>query len=573
MNKRIRRLYTLLFAGVMLPLLSFGQQQEEKEKELAPVSRSYAIVNANVIQGPGRNIGKATVVVKNGLITAVGKGIAIPPDAIQLKGDSLYVYPGFIDGLTRNGLTKPKEDPNQNKERPKDPGNPTPEAAGITPYNDVRLTLNPTEKTLDDFRALGFTVAHVVPYGGMLPGSSSLVLYSGKTPDEMILNPKNTFYSELTPAQRVYPNTVIGVMSKWRELHKQASLARAYEASYASNPAGLNRPVTNRITEAFYPVIDKKLPVMFEADKYLKLQRIFTLQNEFGFPLMVGDVKEGWDAIQKIKATNTKVFLSLDLPEDKTFEVKVDKKEQAKKDSLAKAEKKYTAEREALEKRKTESIKQYTAQAVEFQKAGIPFGFSTLTVKPADVQKNLRRMIAAGLTEDQALAALTTSPAQLLGLSDRVGTIDPGKIANLVLSDKPYFKEKSKVKFVFVDGVLYPYESKEPAKGDAGAVNIAGTWTMTSETPEGKFDEKVTFVKEGTSYTGSITGGRFKEAATLENISVTGNKLKFSYTTQAGQQSIKVDVEGTIEADAFKGTASAGSAGSYAVTGKKDPSK
>jgi hypothetical protein len=559
--------------AVILPLVGFSQQQEEKEKEMAPVSRSYAIVNANVIQGPGRNIGKATVVIKDGLITSVGKSVTIPPEAIQIKGDSLYVYPGFIDGLTRNGLTKPKEDPNQNRERPKDPGNPTPEAAGITPYNDVRLTLNPSEKTLDEFRALGFTVAQIVPYGGMLSGTGSIVLYSGKTADEMMLNPKNVFYSELTPAQRVYPNTVIGVMSKWRELYKQASLARNYQSMYASNPTGLNRPVTNRVTEAFYPVIDKKLPVLFEGDKYLKLQRIFTLQNEFGFPLMVGDVKEGWDAISKIKANNAKVFLSLDLPEDKTFEVKADKKEQTKKDSLAKAEKKYTAEREALEKRKTESIKQYTSQAAEFQKAGIPFGFSTLTVKSADVQKNLRRMIAAGLTEDQALAALTTSPAQLLGISDRVGTIDAGKIANLVLSDKPYFKEKSKVKFVFVDGVLYKYEAKEPAKGDASAVSIAGTWTMTSETPEGKFDEKVTFVKEGTSYTGSITGGRFTQAATLENISVSGNKLKFSYTTQAGQQSIKVDVEGTIEGDSFKGSAAAGSAGSYVVTGKKDPSK
>ena len=567
--RRVLPLLLVLFSSYCV-----GQQQQGEEKiEMAPVSRSYAIINANVVQGPGRNLGRGIVLIKDGLITGVGKNLAIPADAIQIKGDSLYVYPGFIDGLTRNGLMKPKEDPNQTRERPKDPGNPTSEQAGITPYNDVRQALSPTEKTLDEFRALGFTTAHVVPYGGMLPGTGAFVLYSGKSPDEMLLEPKATFYTELTPAQRVYPNTVIGVIAKWRELYKQATLSKNYASAYAANRAGLTRPAVNRTTESFYPVIDKKLPVVFEADKYLDMQRVFALQKEFGFSLMLADVKEGWDAIPTVKATGTKVFLSLDLPEDKTFEVKVDAKEKAKKDSIARLEKKLTAEREALEKRKTEAIKQFTAQAAEYQKAGVVFGFSTLTVKSADVQKNLRRMIAAGLTEDQALAALTTSPAQLLGLSDRLGSIDQGKIANLVLSDKPYFKEKSKVKMVFVDGVLYKIEAKDAGKTDGAAINIAGTWTMTSETPDGKFDEKVTFVKEGSALTGSISGGRFKNAVTLENISVTGNKLKFSYTTQAGQQSVKVDVEGAIEGDTFKGTATAGSGTSFNVTGKKDPSK
>ncbi len=564
--------WTLALFLLFLTAIAYGQQQGE-EKEMAPVSRSYAITNATVIQGPGRKLDKGTIIIKDGLIAAVGKNVSIPPNAILIKGDSLFVYPGFIDGLSRNGVTRPKEDPTQTKDRPKDPGNPTPEMAGITPYNDVRLSINPWEKSIDEVRSLGFTVAQVVPYGGMLPGSAAIVLNSGKSADEMLLMPKSSLYSELTPAQRVYPNTVIGVMSKWRELYKQAQLQKSYEAAYATNRNGLARPVTNRTTEAFYHIIDRRLPVLFEADRYLDMQRVFTLQREFGFSLLLGDVKEGWDAIANVKSSGAKVFLSLDLPEDKTFEVKVDKKEQARKDSITRVEKKITAEREALEKRKTESIAQYTAQASTFRKAGITFGYSALTVKPSDVQKNLRRMIAAGLSEDDVLAALTTSPAGLLGISDRVGSIDQGKIANLVLCDKPYFNEKSKVKIVFVDGVIYRYESKEPPKADAGAINIAGTWSMSTETPEGKFEEKVTFVKEGNSFTGSITGGRFTNAAMLENISISGNKLRFSYTTQAGQQSIKVDVEGTIEADTFKGSASAGSAGTYAVTGKNDPSR
>jgi imidazolonepropionase-like amidohydrolase len=570
---RIIILILLMTVGWQASLVAQFQQPQQEEKELSPVSRTYAITNVNIIQAPGRKIDKGTVVIKNGLIHSVGKNIAVPPEAIVMKGDSLYVYAGFIDGLSHTGITKPKEEPN--KERPKDPGNPLPEAAGITPQNDVRSSLNATEKTIDELRAQGFTVAQVVPYGGMLPGNASIILLNGKTADEMMLSSKSALYAELTGAQRVYPNTIIAVMAKWRELYRQASQAKSYEAMYASNRAGLNRPASDRILEAFYPVIDKRQPVLFESDKYLKTQRVLALQSDLGFSLIVADVKEGWDAIPKLKASNAKVFLSLDLPEEKKDDKKDVKKDSTKTDSVKTVTPKVSdPEMLALEKRKADAIALYVSQASAFQKAGIPFGFSALTVKVSDIRPNLKRMITAGLTEDQALAALTTSPAQLLGLSDRLGTIDQGKIANLVLSDKPYFHEKAKVRYVFVDGVLYKYDSKETPKSESAVViNITGTWSVTTETNQGKHDEKLTIKKDGNSYSGSLSGGRFTEAVSLEDVSLNGNKLKYSYTTQAEGQSMKVDVEVTIEGDSFKGTATAGRFGTFPVEGKKDPNR
>src|SRR5690606_19179283 len=148
----------------------------------------------------------------------------------------------------------------------------------------------------------------------------------------------------------------------------------------------------------------------------LDANRILTLQKDLGFNVVLGDVKDCWDMIGKIKAANAKVFLSLDLPDA----VKEDKKDEKKDQS--------STEKEALEKRKAEAIAQFTAQASAFQKAGVAFGFSTASAKTKDIPANLRRMIAAGLTEDQALAALTTAPAQLLGIADRFGTVDNGKI-------------------------------------------------------------------------------------------------------------------------------------------------
>lgn len=564
-RSRICLKFMLIVAlGWPVLLQAQSQQQSQEEKELSPVSRTYAITNATVFQAPGRKLDRATVVIKDGLITAVGKDITVPADALLIKGDSLYIYAGFIDGLSRAGVTKPKED--ANRERPKDPANPAPEVAGITPQNDVRSFLNPADKSVDDLRALGFTAAQVVPYGGMLPGSGAVIQLTGKTADAMVLVGKSALFAELAGAPRVYPSTVLAVMSKWRELYRQALQNKNYETLYAANRTGLSRPASDRILEAFYPVIDKRTSVLFEADKYLEAQRVMTLQSELGFSLMLGDVKEGWDAIGRIKSAGAKVFLSLDLPEDKKDDKSKDKKEEP--GTLT------AAEKEALEKRKAESLSLYTGQAAAFQKAGVTFGFSSLSSKPSDIRANLRRMIKAGLTEDQALAALTTSPAQLLGLSDRLGTVENGKIASLLLSDKPYFHEKARVRYVFVDGTMYKYDVKETPKADAGAkAEITGTWSVTTETPQGKSEETVTFKKDGNNYSGSIAGGRLSQAVTLDVVELTGAALRYSYTVQLGGQSFKVDVDATVEGNSYKGTATVGQYGSFPVEGKKDPNR
>ena len=420
-----------------------------------PVTRSYAITQATIVPGPGRKIEKGTVLIKDGLITAVGQNLSIPADAILVKGDSIYVYAGFIDGLSRVGVVRPKED--LSKEKVKDPGNPSPERAGITPQNDVRNFLSPLDKSVEELRALGFTTAHVVPHGGMLSGTGAVISLGGSSADEMVVVSKSSLYSELTPSEKVYPNTVIGVMAKWRELYRQASLTKSYESTYASNRSGIDRPATDRVLEAFYPAIDKRIPVLFRADKALDLHRVLALQKDLGFSLIAANLKEGWDAIPKIKSSGAKVFLSLELPEEKKDEKKDNKSTEitAFTDSL---------ERKALEKRRADFVALQTGQAASFQKAGVAFGFATASAKSKDIPSNLRRIIKAGLTEDQALAALTTSPASLLGVSDRLGSIDPGKVANLVVSRRPIFDEKSKVQYVFVDGVMYKLESKESDK-------------------------------------------------------------------------------------------------------------
>lgn len=563
--KRLRLSHRFVFCLLVLSIVGVRLATAQDEKPVPPVGRTYALTNATLIPAPGKKVANATVVVRDGLIVAAAPGAAIPKDAIIIKADSLFVYAGFIDGYSHVGVNKPKEEPNP--QRPKDPGNPPAERAGITPQNDVRNWLNPMEKSIEDYRNIGFTVAQVVPYGFFLPGSAATIQLGGKSADDMVLVNQSGLYSELTGAQNVYPNTVMAVMAKWRELYKNASLTKSYQATYAANRNALARPANDRILEAFYPVIDQRIPVVFKAEKIVDLQRVLTLKNDLGFSLTIVDAKEAFAMVPKIKSSGAKLFLSLDLPEEiKKADKKEDKKD--KKDSTKTAKPKTAAdlEREGLEKRKKEAIASFTAQAAEFNKAGVVFGFSGLSAKPKDIQANLRRMIAAGLPEDAALAALTTSPAQLLGLSDRLGTVEPGKIANLVVTEKSYFNEKSKVRYVFVDGAPFKMDVKETKKSD-GKVVAKGTWSYTTERSSGKF----TIKDEGGTLSGTITPAMTGKETELKSVTLDGNLLSFSYEIDINGTSRKIETSVKIDGDSIEGTMTAGQFGSFPVKGSRDP--
>jgi imidazolonepropionase-like amidohydrolase len=557
-------LKSLLLFCMLMAFLFPQRSVAQDEVKLRPVSRTYAITNVNIIQAPGRKIDMGTVLIQNGIITAVGKGVKIPADAQIIKADSMYVYAGFVDGLSNIGIPKPKEE--QRREREKDPGNPSYERAGITPYTEVRSLLNPADKSIEEWRAVGFTTSHVVPYGNMLPGKGAIIQLTGDQADHMILNNNSSLFAQLNGAQGVYPNTVIAVISKFRELYGNANLNKNYESMYAQNRAGLARPNSDRVLETFYPVIDKRVPMVFKAERLLDVHRVVNLKNELGFQLMLADVKEGWDVIPKLKTPDTKVFLSLDLPD-------AIKKDEKKSEETKKDNSRADIEKEALDKRKVEAITNYEAQAAAFRNAGISFGFSTMSAKSKDVHANIRRMIAAGLPEDAALASLTITPAQMLGIADRVGTIDNGKIANILITDKPYFDEKSKIRYVFVDGNPYKFEVKEaPKKTNGNAkVEIDGSWRMTIESPDGSSNGTVTFKKDGNSYTGVATSDRMPGNTPLKSVDLDGDNLTFTYTVSVGDMSVEIEVTAKIDANSFSGSMSVGQWGSFPVEAVKDP--
>lgn len=567
----------VIFALLVFPSLGWAQTNSS---DLKPVTRTYALTGATVVTQPGKVMEKTTIVIKDGLIQAIGKNVKIPFDAEIVKADSMYIYAGFIEGLSHTGI--PKAEPAQGRDgggnrqqgpQVKDPGSPPNDLAGITPERLLTTVFDAKEKSIASMRALGFTAAHVVPEGQMLPGQAALMMLHGENADQMVLKDESALFAQLTGARRVYPATVIAVIAKWREMYKQAELAKAHEKTYATSSKGMTRPNYDPTLQAFYPVIDKTQSVFFKASDVKSAYRVLSLQKEFGFNLVLAELKQGWHIADELSKKNIPVLISMDLPASKD-KGKGKGKKDAPKDKEKTKEKKsdpFQAEKAALEKRRDEEMKKHLTQAATLEKAGVLFGFSTLDVKSKDVRENLRKMIENGLSENAALAALTTIPAKMLGVSDALGSVEQGKIANLVITDKPYFEEKSNVRYVFVDGHKYEYEAKKPAKkGDPNAkVKVAGKWSYNFEAMGQNMEGILELVDNGGDISGTITNEAMGSNSKIESANLEGNTLSFSVAIDGGGQTVNVEYSLVFDGDSLEGTVSAGQLGTFDMEGER----
>jgi hypothetical protein len=550
-----------LGAFVLLVLLNFstafGQSDPTGERR---VTGTYVIKNATITTSPGKTVSNANILIKDGLVQAVGSNINIPKEAQVIEADSLFIYPGFIDAAGNAGVGKPAE-----AERPSDfnPSNPPDEVAGITPWRSVLDYYDPKSAQISDWRKVGFTLAQILPDGGMLPGKAAIVIYGGNASSNVLANQTAMAAKFRGMGRGMYPGTQLGVMAKFRDLYKNAELSSQHSRLFASN-TGLNRPEINKTLEAFYPVLDKNIPVIFEVSNDLEIRRALTLQKENGFNIILSGVTEADPVIDVIKAANAKVLLSLKLPDDKV----------AKADVANKSE-----EVQARTKRVKEAYELALKQAALLEEAGIAFAFTSMGARSADLHKNLKVMIENGLSEDAALAALTTNPANILGIQKFAGSLEKGKLANMVIMTAPIFSEDAQIKHVVADGYIFNYDTSKKKNGGNGEASVAvqGIWEYTSDTPAGSSGGKMEIKKEGDRYTGSITydnpAGGGKASSEMKDINVSGNYLSFSFSVSAGGMNIDVNVSGDIVGEEFSGNMNLADFGSFPLNASKVPNQ
>ena len=545
---------------------------QSSNNELKLVNRVYALTNATVITQPGSKMEGATVVIRDGFIESVDQNEP-PADAQIIKADSLFVYPGFIDGMSKAGLKKSESSSgNSNQQRGQRSTPPTGpltnKQSGATPEESVMDQLDVKSSSLNNLRKAGFTVAHIVPDGLMIPGTGSILLLSGKSGDEMRLVEQASMYAQFKGANSIFPATIIGVMSKFRDIYKNAELSQSHQQYYQRNPAGMKRPMHDEALTAMFPVVNKEIPVFFQTESVLEAHRAIAMQEELGFDLVLANLQQAWHLIDQIKASNIPVLLSLEMPK----EMKEEKKKKEDK------EVKENKEKEALKARKMQAIKEYEGQAAQFAGAGIPFGFSGYSAKSSDVKKNLSRMIKAGLSEDQALAALTIDAAELLGVSNILGSLEKGKIANAVVTTGPYFDEDSQIKYVFVDGTKYEYETKskkakKAADSDATPAKIDGKWSYIIDVPQRTSEGTMTLKNDDGDITGEISSPTMgNDTRELKNMDLDINILTFDMDFEMGGQSMTLSYDLEFDGDNFSGSVSVGTFGTFDIEGERiDP--
>lgn len=546
------------------------------ETPLRPVTNAVAITNARVVVAPGRILDRATVVVRDGRIESVGEDVAVPFDADVVEGDSLTVYAGFVDAFGYAGVPEP-DDPERYEG---DRGNPPRELAGIVPDRDVRQLFDASDARIKQLREVGFTAAHIAPREGLLSGQGAVVLLRepmrGEAPEALVLTEPLSLVARIDGASGVYPATPMGVLSVMRETVENARRRRAARTAFDEAADGAARPRFDPALDALGTLLDGDRQFVFVADSWLDGHRALRASQEMGLRPILAGLPDVAPVLDRLRDAEVPVFAPLALPDT----VKADSAALAiplpstTPGAVSFVSNRRTlsyrdgeAEETALVGQKRAAVARAEASAALLADAEVPFAFATFEVKPGDVHANLVRMVAAGLSASDALAALTTGPAELLGLEREVGTVERGKLANLVVTRNALFSDSTAIRHVFIEGIRHDLDTDDAPEGaDPDAVvQAAGTWDFEVATPGG--NQEGTFTITGTpgSFEGSITTD---DTTPLTNVTLDGNALTMSFSSP---DTGPVTITGIITDDEFAGTAEVGTFGSFPLTATRRP--
>ena len=430
--------------------------------------RYFAITHARIVPVSGPVIEDGTVVVAKGLIESVGTSVTIPPEAWVIEGKGLTVYPGLIDAGTTVGLAEENgTDSNRAKGGASAPPALGPEGRpGTSPWRVVADEVKTDDKRIETWRSAGFTTTLTVPEGGILPGQAAVLDLAGNRAGDYVVRVNATVPVSFKPVGGFFgfPDSLMGTIAYVRQVYDDTNWYSQAEPAYEANPTKFERPAYDRTQVVLSEAAKRNEIVMLPANNSVQLLRGLRLADEWKLRAVLYGGQQGYEVAAALAAKKMPVLVSLKWPE-------------RGKDADPEAE-------QTLRELRFRDRAPGTPAA--FAKAGVKFGFySDGLPGPKDILKNTKKAIDAGLSPDAALRAFTLDSADILGLSDRLGSIAPGKIANLVVTDGDIFNEKTKVKHVFVDGRWFqiheeatppekPGDKKPSDDGDTNARRYSG---------------------------------------------------------------------------------------------------
>ena len=399
----------------------------------APVAAPIVIINARIEVSPGVVIPSGGIRVKDGKIEAVGTDVTATSgyETIDVKG--AWAFPGFIEGYTRDGLKLP--------ETPKPPAYPdTQKDALYSMFHGNRRGIYPTldaSKVFDvkstDARYLsqGFTTIHTASGRGAFGGQSAVFNLSS---DGLLLRGSVTeTVSFNVPGGDSYPTSPMGNFAVVRQFLSDGKTAAS-------------QPSTDPDELALASAFKAKEPLLVAAVTERQIDRAIIINDEFGLPTILLGGRDAAVRAADIKAKGIEVLLDLTIPDEPKRTQSTDAEQKLSDPPVGYLEDRY--------QRWVDSTK-YAARA---NAAGIPFGFYADSAK-GKVLELLRQHITLGLSREAALAAVTTNVARILGVADKVGTIAPGKVANIAIFPGDFTVAGSKPTLVIAAGEKKEFKS------------------------------------------------------------------------------------------------------------------
>lgn len=459
----------------------------------------YAFINATIVKDATTTLTNATLVIKDGKIIAAGTGIKTPAGAVEIDCKGKYIYPSFIDIYADYGTATPPPatgggffTPGQQPQLESNAKGPYGWNEAIKSDVDAYKVFKADAAKAKPLREVGFgtVLSHVKD--GIARGTGTVVTLADEKENLVIVKEKASAHYSFSKgtSRQSYPSSMMGSIALLRQTYLDAQW-------YKTKPAleGLNLSLQSWND-------NQGLPQIFDAgDKWNDL-RADRIGDEFGVQYIIKGGGNEYQRIKELKATNATFILSLNYPQAQDVEDPNDARFVSLSDM--------------------KHWEMAPTNAAAFEKAGIPFCLTTADLRNVNqFWTSLRKAMEYGLSETKAMEALTKTPASLLGVYDKVGSIDAGKLANFLITNGPLFKEKTIIVENWVQGVKYE------VKNDA--TEITGQYDLVVNAPAGT--EKYTLdVKSATSIT--MVGKDTLNA----KITYDGKSVKLSYAPMTRRQ-------------------------------------
>lgn len=392
---------------------------------------SFAIQNATIYPVTSAPIANGTIVFANGVITAIGANVSVPAGATVIDGTGLSVYPGLIDAGTNVGITEIDSVPGTVD---------TAELGEFNPNARADVAVNPHSNIIPVTRVNGVTTVLTAPEGGIISGQSALLQLAGWTSKEMTLKapvgmhirfprvrtPAFTEQPQEEEAEKEARKSYTKELDKLRDLFRDAQAYAKAVGARGQNPA-VRRFDRDVILEALVPVVEGRVPAVIHASRVRDIRAAIEFADEFKIKMILADADDVARVIPELKKRDIPVLLGPIL---------------------------------ALPPREDDPYDMLFTNASALHTAGVRFAIQT---RETHLSRNLPYHAAAcaafGLPKDVALKAVTIYPAQIFGVADRIGSLEVGKIANIIVTTGDPLEVVTNVRRLFIGGEDIPLDS------------------------------------------------------------------------------------------------------------------